>query len=418
MEPYRSSLPGPVTLVIILLCSFVFPAPTIAQSAARDRKSIEHKYVIYPATNPVMKRGFDHFFNSEYDRAIRDFELLVKEHPENPFATNYLLTGVMWKELYRIGALDTESYAKDTFLDRKSAKPVDPDVRKHVMELIDTALRQEEEILQKNPDDVDALYARGSTRGLKSTWMGMAERAWFSGLRSAISARNDHEKVLQLDPTMVDAKMTIGVHNYVVGSLNWAGRIAAAMVGVTGNKQKGLEYLREVGRSGKLANIDAKVALALFLRREQKYPEALEVVKSMTDAYPKNFLGALEYANLLNAAGHGPQAIAAYREILTNQRRGKYPTSQPQLAAFGLGISLRGQRDFEGAAEAFEMVRSIDGVEPALARRADLAAGQMYDTLKRREQAVRKYELVLAADKDGPEADLARKYMKKPYQQD
>jgi len=415
MEPYRRAASGPLFCTIVLLCLLVAFGGTPADAQAG---SVQHRLALYPASQPLVKRGFDHFYNSEYDKALHDFELIVKEHPDNPFATNFLLTGVMFKEFYRIGALDSESYAKDSFLDKKAAKAVDPAVRKRVMELIDIALRQEEALLQINPNDVDALYARGATRGLRSTWMGMAERAWFSGLRAALAARNDHEKVLQLDPTMVDAKMTIGVHNYVIGSLNWAGKIAVALVGVTGNKQRGLDYLREVGRSGKLANIDAKIALALFLRREQKYPEALEVVKGMTEAYPKNFLAAVEYANLLNAAGHGPQAIAAYREILANCRRGRYPTSQPQLAAFGLGLSLRGQRDFPGAAEAFEMTRNFDGVESALARRADLAAGEMYDAQKKREAAMKKYEQVIAGDKDGPEADLARKRLRRAYQHD
>jgi lipopolysaccharide biosynthesis regulator YciM len=205
------------------------------------------------------------------------------------------------------------------------------------------------------------------------------------------------------------------VHNYVIGSLNWAGRATLALGGVTGNKQKGLDYLREVAKADTLASMDAKIALALFLRREQKYPEALQVVKSMTDAYPKNFLAAVEFANLLNAAGRGPEAIMAYKAILANYKDGKYPTAQPELAAFGLGISLRGQRDFRGAAAAFEMVASYEAAEKELSLRAELAAGEMYDTVRERELAVKKYQRVVALDSSAAQADLARKHMKQAY---
>ena len=130
-----------------------------------------------------------------------------------------------------------------------------------------------------NPKDTDALYARGVARGFRSMYMGMAEKSWISAVRSAMAARRDHERVLELDPSYVDAKMTVGIHNYIIGSLNWAGRAAVALVGVTGNKQKGLDYLREVSRSHGTSSEDATLALSLFLRREQRYSEALELVE-------------------------------------------------------------------------------------------------------------------------------------------
>ena len=79
-----------------------------------------------------------------------------------------------------------------------------------------------------------------------------------AAVRSALGARRDHERVLELDPTYVDAKMTVGIHLYIIGSLDWAGRTAVALFGVTGNRQKGLDYLREVTRHSR--RICARVA--------------------------------------------------------------------------------------------------------------------------------------------------------------
>lgn len=411
MKPYQLDF-GPALRGLLLLFSLVIAAVNPASAAGATEA---HTGPILPSKDPIAKRGFDHFYSSEYDKAIRDFESLTRDHPENPFATNYLLTAVMFKELYRIGALDTESYAENSFLDKKVRRPVDAAARKRVLELIDEALVEEESLLKQNANDKDTLYARGTTKGLRSTWMAMAEKAWFSGLRSALSARSDHERVLQLDHSYVDAKMVLGIHNYVIGSLNWAAKVAVSLMGVSGNRQRGLDYLREVARSDTLASMDAKIALALFLRREQKYDEALSVVKSMTDAYPRNFLAAVEYANLLNAAGKGPEAIAAYRKILADHKEGKFPTAQPELAAFGLGISLRGQRDISGAAAAFEMVGSFDEVEKELAQRADLAAGEMYDAMLNRDAALKKYQRVIASGAVGPHVELARRHMKQAY---
>jgi hypothetical protein len=54
-------------------------------------------------------------------------------------------------------------------------------------------------------------------------------------------------------------------------------------------------------------------------------------------------------------------------------------------------------------------------VQPELLDRANLAAGQMYDILQRRDLAVKKYEQVIATAGESPRANLARKYLKQPY---
>jgi tetratricopeptide (TPR) repeat protein len=210
--------------------------------------------------------------------------------------------------------------------------------------------------------------------------------------------------------------MTVGIHNYIIGSLNWAGRAAVALAGVTGNKRKGLDYLREVSRSHGTSRNDAAMALALFLRREQRYAEALALVGRVSHEYPRNFLLAIEYAHLLNAAGHGREAIAQYSLALEKGREGKYSTFQPEMAAWGLAIALRGQREFEQAADAFDLVATIGGIEPSLLDRANVSAGEMYDALCRREQALERYGRVISAGRDGDYAAAARKRIRHAYQ--
>jgi len=270
--------------------------------------------------------------------------------------------------------------------------------------------------LQKNPNDTDALYARGVARGFRSTYMGMAQKAWLPAIRSALASRRDHERVLELDHNYVDAKMTVGIHNYIIGSLNWAGRAAVALVGVTGNRQKGLDYLREVSRSHGTSSNDGAMALSLFLRREQRYAEALGLVGGLSREYPRNFLLVIEYADLLNAAGHGPEAVTEYRLALEKGHAGRYSTFQPELAAWGLGLSLRWQHQYEQAANAFDVVTTIGNADPSLIDRAAVAAGEMYDTLGRRAQAVARYRKVIDAGRDGESLTTARKHLRHPYQ--
>jgi tetratricopeptide (TPR) repeat protein len=147
-------------------------------------------------------------------------------------------------------------------------------VKEQIKQLVDRAENLEEQQLKSNPNNVDALYARGVTRAQFALYTALVERAWFSALRNAVGARRDHERVLELDPNYVDANWSSAPHNYVMGSLPWSVKVAVALVGLSGTKEKGLQYLREVADSNGENSVDAKVVLSLFLRREHRYDEA------------------------------------------------------------------------------------------------------------------------------------------------
>lgn len=360
--------------------------------------------------------AFEHFYNLEYDHAIQGFEQVLERHPDDPFAVNHLLTAVLFKELYRIGALDSSDYSNDSFIG-KVHQPPDPKVKEQIKALVDRASKLEEKRLQANPNDVDALYARGVTRAQFSTYTALMEHAWFSALRNAVGARRDHERVLDLSPGYTDAKLIVGAHNYVMGSLPWAVKAAVSMVGLSGSKEKGLNYLREAANGNGETSVDAKILLALFLRRERQFDEALRDTRSLIPVYPRNVLLALEEGNLLRAMGQTQQAADAYRKIWQDGRAGRYGNLHYEIAALPLGDTLHSQKDYAGAAAAYDEVNQVSQPDPEIQQKANLGAGEMYDMLQERDLALRKYEAVIASNADSPFAEAARKYMKDAYRE-
>jgi tetratricopeptide (TPR) repeat protein len=191
--------------------------------------------------------------------------------------------------------------------------------------------------------------------------------------------------------------------------------VAASIVGLSGSRQKGIEYLYQAANGGGEAAVDAKIALALFLRREQRYQDAITLIDGMTNSYPKNFLMALELANLYNAAGKGSDAIASYQKLLKNAEAGSYPDAHIEMAWYGLGEAQRGQRNFTAAEDAYEKVLTFSKTDPDLRLRATLGAGEMCDLLQRRNDALKHYQSIIAQVNDSPQADEARRYLKEPY---
>ena len=174
--------------------------------------------------------------------------------------------------------------------------------------------------------------------------------------------------------------------------------------------------LRDAGNRGVITSLEARTAMALFLRREAKYQEAIKVVESLEAQYPHDFLFALEEANLRRDAGEGMVAVTAYRTVLADSEKpGYFASAQLELAWFGLGDALRGQRHYEEAAEAYEKAASAHDVGPELKIRCLLSAGECHDMSDKRQQAVKDYQAAIETGPNTSRADTARRHLRTPY---
>ena len=366
--------------------------------------------------DPLVRQAYQHFYILDYDGALSRFEKVQEENETNPLAVDYVLDAVIFRELYHLDLLDTTFYAHDGFLNGKHVVVADPAVADRVNSLYAKAIALSEARLGKNPDDVDALFARGWARSLHAVYIGMIDRGFVSALHVALQARSDDEKVLKLDPRYIDARLVVGFHQYVVGSLPFGLKLVAGAAGITGSKQRGIEDLREAGAHGVITSVEARTALGLFLRREAKYDDAITVTKGLVDEFPRDFLFRLELANLTKDNGQGKAAIAQYQDLLEQARKpGYFPTAHLELAWYGLADSLQGQKEYAQAAEAYNQATNQPTISGDLKSRCELASGKMYDLLNERDMALRQYEVVLRQDAGSAQADSARKYLKSPF---
>ena len=374
--------------------------------------------IAFRPPDALNQAAFEHYYNLDYDAAVQDFERILARHPNDPFAVNHLLSAIQVRELYRMGAMNSGEYSNDNFIGQ-AHRPADPAQRRRIKQLVEQAEKLEDAELARHPNNVDMLYARGVTRGQFALYTALIERAWFSALRNAVGARRDHERVLELAPQYTDAKLIVGAHNYVMGSLSLAVRMAVALVGLSGDKEKGLQYLNDAYRANGETSVDAGVVLMVFLRREHRYGEALQIARVIGPRFPRNYLLPLEEANLLRASGKSGEAQAEeqYRRVWQNGREGKYGSLHYEIAVLGLGDLLRSEKKYQAAAAAYELVGEVTGADPELLQKANLGAGEMYDQLQKRDLAVKKYVAVVATNSGNAEADKARKRIKDAYRE-
>jgi len=366
--------------------------------------------------DPQVRAAYKEFYNLDYTGAVEDFEHFHQEHPGDPQATAYLLDAVVFQELYRLDLLDTTFYANDGFLSGRHATQEDPQVHARILSLANEVVSEANWRLSRNPDDVNALFARGWARSLECTYVAMVERGFSAGFHLAMKAKDDEVHVLQLDPRYVDAKLVVGVYEYVVGALPWPFKLLIGFAGITGSKTRGMQLLNDAADHGVITSVEARTVMALFLRREAKYKQAIKIVRSLEDQYPRDFLFRLEEANLRKDDGEGMAAVAAYRDLLVDAAKpGYFDSAKLELAYYGLGEALRGQRHYQEAAEAYEKSAWTKDVGTELKIRSFLAAGQCRDLNSQRELAIADYKAAVEAGPNTTRGDMARRYLHSVY---
>lgn len=366
--------------------------------------------------DPLVRQGYDHFYNMDYDGALKYFNEVAQQHPQDPMAWNYILVTTIFRELYNQDLLDTTYYAHNSFLFSKREIDIPQQTRNQINSLTDKVVAMCDARLQANPDDKNALFARGYARGMHAAFITLADHSFAAAARQGLQARNDSEAVLKIDPQYADADMAVGIQQFAVASLPRFVRLMVGFMGVGGSKEKGLAMLRNAAQHGVVTSVESRTALSLFLRHDGRYAEALQVERGLAAQYPHDYLFQLEVANLLKDEGHGYEAIAAYKQVIADaEKPGYFVEPRLQMAWFGLADTERGYNELKDSANSFVQAAEQPNCSDWLRRRAQVNAGEVFDMLHERGQAVRMYQMAAAPGGDQTQADIARRYLKTPY---
>jgi tetratricopeptide (TPR) repeat protein len=365
---------------------------------------------------PPVRQSLQLFYNLNFDAALKIQEQVAQQHPNDPMAWNYILTTVIFRELYNQDLLDTTYYAHNSFLTVKREVDVPQAARKRIEDLTGKVLQLSTAELAGNPNDANALFARGYAKGMHAVFLTLVDHSYAAAARQGLSARNDSEAALKIDPQYGDAWMAIGIQRFAVASLPGWLRFIVGFMGVGGNKQQGLADLRKSADQGAVTSVESRTILSLFLRHDGRYPDALAVERSLEKDYPHNYLFCLEVANLLKDEGHGLEAIAAYKQVLDDAHKPNYFVAPRfQLAWFGMADTERGYNQIKEAAYGYTQAAQQSDSSDWLRKRAALSAGQMYDLLNQRPEAIKMYQQVLQPGGDQTQAEAAHRYLQTPY---
>lgn len=368
--------------------------------------------------DPLASPPWQHFYNNEYDAAIAGFEAETQANPLDPNAYNHLAQAILYRELFRNGALESELVTGSNPFLRRPKLNVSSDVKTRFEQATDRALALSAKRLDRDSGDETALYATSVTYGLRANYLFLVEKSWSAALRAAGASRKYSNRLIAVDPGFTDAYLIQGLHDYVVGSLPFYVRMVGHLAGFHGDRERGLRELQQVATNGVLNKYDAQVLLAVVYRRERRPEDAIPLLNSAAAQFPRNYLLRLEQVQMYSDAGDKVSALRVLDEV--EKLRAKCASGYQDLPEekikylrgnllfwYGdLKPALRDMKDVTAKANTLDLNTAV---------LAWLRLGQLYDLEGNHSDAVRAYRETMKTAPESAAANEARNYIASPY---
>jgi tetratricopeptide (TPR) repeat protein len=399
------------------------PAPAATIPAVADGGNpIPTSAALPPEVMELRREGHESLYNLDSATAVEKFEEIRRRAPYHPAGDLYLATALWLGHLNKTRRLQSglygsgSSFYADTDKGKEGAEgdAVDLNVDRAFRERMAQAKTKALALVARNKNDADALYFLGAYYGVMAGYEASVARKFFSAMRNGSRCVEAHEKALKINPNYYDAYLSIGVYDYIAGSLPFGYKVMATMVGVRGNKKRGISRLQTIIENNAPTADDARILLVAIFRNEKQYDDALAMLDQLSSKYPRSYLLKLERASALMTLNRLDEAYAVFESLLKDPAA----ASARDLIHYQYAEALARNREHKRAAAEFAAVCKFEKGDVNLVTVSRLRAGQMYDLAGERQEALAQYKEVLARPnvydtKQQAERGLTRPFMGK-----
>ena len=376
------------TILILLL---LIPASGSAQ------------WVNDPAIEQKIQRGIDYIYNIQFDKADTVFAQVVRWNPEHPIGYFFQAMTQWWRILTNF---DDESRDQRFY------------------DMLDKVISLCDERLDKNPNDVTALFFKGGAVGFRGRLRANRSK-WVGAANDGLVALPIVQKAYKLDPKNYDVLLGIGIYNYYADVIpDQYPFVKPFMVFFpSGDRKKGLQQLQEAAQHARYARVEANYFLMQnYFLYEKNFAGALAIAAELNKKYPENPLFHRYLGRCYISLGRLGEANDVFLEIAKRFRKKQtgYDDYDGRESYYYLGKYdfLTGKMD-----EALRYLYSSDSLSRSIDKDGasgfmsltNLMIGMIYDTQNKRSAAIEQYKKVLDMKEFENSRRDAELYLQQPY---
>lgn len=237
-------------------------------------------------------------YNLDFRGAHQTFQTYQKLNPDDPMGFVADGAAYLFSEFNRLHILEADLFTDDKrFVNRMVEQP-DPAAKAafqaamaHSDQLVDRALAA-------SPRNVNALFARVLSNGLRSDYTAMIEKRNIASLSYMKVSRTTAQQLLAIEPSCYDAYLAIGVENYLLGSTAAPVRWLLHVTGSETDKEAGAQRLRLTAEKGYYLAPFARLLLAVAALRDKDKSAARTLLAGLANEFPHNELYSKELARI------------------------------------------------------------------------------------------------------------------------
>jgi len=245
-----------------------------------------------------LDQAFDHLYNLDFPGANRLVDTHVAADPGDPLGYAVRASAILFQELDRLQVLEGEFFADDKRLIEKKKLKSDPTLRERFFQTLSQAQNLAKGRLAKNPNDADSLFTMSLASGLTGDYSSLIEKRQLSSFSHYKEANGFAQTLLKAHPTFVDAYLTTGFSEYLMGSLPFFAKWFVKMDGVEGSKDLAAQKMLKVVQSGRYLKPFAKILLSIYYVRENQPSRSRILLTELARDYPGNPLFKKELQKL------------------------------------------------------------------------------------------------------------------------
>jgi hypothetical protein len=247
---------------------------------------------------PQIESGFDLLYRLKFNDARGQFRIWQQTNPVDPLGYVATAASYLFEEFYGQHVLTSEYFLNnDRLLGGIQGKA--DEGRKLSFNTTNRKGRELAlELLNRNPQDSEALFALTISAGMQADFAAILERRQLESLSLIKEAQNYAKRLLALQPDEADAWLSLGAANYILGSLPAYKRLFLWFERMHGNKDLGIEQLQKAAEKGHYLKPFAEIFLALAAMRENRIELARKCLNDLAAHFPENPLFHEELAHL------------------------------------------------------------------------------------------------------------------------
>ena len=378
-------------LVAALAAPALLGAPTTPAAAANPADELA----------AAETTGSQLLFDYDFDEALGHYTRVGERFPEHPTGPYNLATTIWTRLAQRSNGMRGSTLRNDRFFSQQGRPETTSEEVAAFREQLEEAYRRAQALLERDPDDVEALYYLGATEALESGWAMIVDRAWWRAVRTIRRGVRRHRRVQELDPDFLDAYAVPGAYEYGIAALPRPLRMLVFVFGMRGDREGGLRGVQITANEGRRARWGGLWTYALLMQREEREDEALAAVRRLQRQFPKNPDFALDEVSILTARREFGKARELAEVVLERREAGygNYRLALPGLVEARLGEALLFAERWEEA-EAV-LTRGLEaGPNPEVRAILHFRRGNARDGAGKRGTALTDYGRVIGADAD------------------